>query len=147
MDRQGKLYQDEMTVEKYRQQMKAAKMPYMGKAEGRAVNNRRARALTLGECALKIMDQIRECSKGHELINGTLQYMLDEAVVYPIPGVNETQFEYKVMYQVLANEPRYTDEEIQRECEDLTFKLRMETDEMFPEEEGDRGQGSGDKEE
>ena len=134
MDRQEKLEKDQMTVDIYREQMKKAKMPYMGKAEARAINQRKARALALGEAALKIMDQIRECSKAHELIPGTLEYMLDEAVVYPVEGVKQKAFDYKVMYQVYANEPRYTEEEIDRECEDLTFKLRMETDEMFPED-------------
>jgi len=134
MDRQGKIYQDEMTAAKYREQLKLAKMPYMGVAEARAVNNRRARALALGECALKIMDQVRECSKKHDLINGTLEYMMNEAVVYPHEGQREKAFDYKVMFQVYANEPRYTEEEIDAEIAELERKLAMETDEMFPEE-------------
>lgn len=142
MDRQGKLYQDEMTVEKYREDLKKSKMPYMAKSEARAINNRRARALALGECGLKIMDKVRECSKGHRLIEGTLEYMMNEAVEYPVAGSREKTFIYTVMFQVYADEPRYTPEEIEKECEDLTFRLRMETDEMYPEGEAE-DDGSG----
>jgi len=136
-NRQEKLQQDELTVHNYREQMKSRKMPYGGVSEARAVNNRRARALALGECALKVMDKVRECSKGHELINGTLEYMMNEAVVYPVEGAKEKQFDYQVMWQVYANEPRYTEEEIEKEAAELERKLKMETDEMFPEEDGD----------
>ena len=133
MDREGKLYQDEMTVEKYREELKKRRMPYGGVAKARAINNRRARALALGECALKIMDKVRECSKAHQLMPGTLQYMIDEAVVYPVDGVRQKCFDYQVMFQVYGSEPEYTDEEIEKECEDLKRRLAEETEEMFPE--------------
>jgi len=146
MDREGKKYQDEMTVEKYRQELKQRRMPYGGVARARAINNRRARALALGECALQIMDKVRECSKTHSLMPGTLQYMIEEAVVYPVEGGKEKNFDYAVMFQVYGTEPEYTDEEIEKECEDLTFRLAMETDEMFPENVEEKGESDGKKE-
>ena len=137
MDREGKLYQDEMTVEKYRQQLKEEKKPYGQVATVRAANQRRARGLALGEAALKIMDAVRETSRGHRLINGTLCYMLDEQVEYPITGVDRKEFVYTVKYQVLADEPAYTENEIELLCEDLAKRLQVETDEMYPEVETD----------
>lgn len=135
MDRQGKLYQDEMTVEKYRQQLKEEKKPYGQVATARAANQRRARGLALGEAALKIMDSVKELGKGHRLVPMTLMYMMDEKVIYPIADVKVKQYEYDVMFQVQAEEREWTDEEVEQKCEDLTFRLAMETDEMFPEEE------------
>ena len=139
MDREGKLYQDEMTVEKYREQLRNELKPYGQKATARAINNRRARALAIGECALKVMEGARQCAAEHLLMPGSLCYMINEKVLYPQPGVRDRkEFEYDVMYQVLANEKCYTEEEIAQKCEDLTFRLRMETDEMYPES-GDEG--------
>jgi len=144
MDRQGKLYQDEMTVEAYRKDLEKERKVYMQKATARAINNRRARALAVGECALKAMDGVRECSKGHALLVGSLHYMIDEKVIYPVPGANDRkEFEYEVMYQVTSNEKAWTDEEIERMVGDLEFRLAMETDEMYPEEgEKDGGDSS-----
>lgn len=135
MDRQEKIRIDELTVEKYREQLKGQNKVYMQKATGRAINNRRARALALGEAALKIMDSVKELGKGHRLVPMTLMYMMDEKVIYPIADVKVKQYEYDVMYQVQAEEREWTDEEVEQKCEDLTFRLAMETDEMFPEEE------------
>lgn len=132
-----KALRDKRTVEAYREQLKRERKPYGQKATARAINNRRARALAIGEAALKIMDGVRECSKQHLLMPGTLMYMINEKVIYPQPGTKDRkEYEYDVMYQVLANEPAYTEEEIERKCEDLTFRLAMETDEMYPDEEG-----------
>lgn len=135
MDRQEKIRIDELTVEKYREQLKGQNKVFMQKATGRAINNRRARALALGEAALKIMDSVKELGKGHRLVPMTLMYMMDEKVIYPIADVKVKQYEYDVMFQVQAEEREWTDEEVEQKCEDLTFRLAMETDEMFPEEE------------
>lgn len=138
MDRQGKIYQDEMTVEAYRKDLENERKVYMMKSTARAINNRRARALAVGECALKIMDAVREVSKAHALLVGSLHYMIDEKVIYPVPGVNDRkEFEYDVMFQVTSNEKAWTKEEIEEKVGDLEFKLAMETDEMFPEDEKD----------
>lgn len=150
MDRQGKIYQDEMTVEAYRKDLENERKVYMQKASARAINNRRARALAVGECCLKAMDGVREISKTHPLMVGSLTYMIDEKVIYPVAGVKQKEFEYDVMYQVTGSERAWTKEEIEEKVGDLQFRLAMETDEMYPEEEeekGDRGQGSGDREE
>jgi len=138
MDRQEKIRIDELTVEKYREQLKGQNKVYMQKATGRAINNRRARALALGEAALKIMDSVKELGKGHRLVPMTLMYMMDEKVIYPIADVKVKQYEYDVMYQVQAEEREWTDEEVEQKCEDLTFRLAMETDEMFPENEEEK---------
>lgn len=132
MDRAGKLYKDEMTVEGYRQRLKEQRKIYGQKAEARAINQRKARAMALGETALKIMDAVREASKGHSLIKGTLEYMLDEAVIYPTEDKDRKEFQYTVMYQVQADEPMYTEERIGELCADLERRLKVETDEMFP---------------
>ena len=152
MDRQGKIYQDEMTVEKYRQQLRKELKNYGAAATARAINNRKARGLAIGEAALKVMDSVRECSKNHLLMPGTLVYMIEEKVIYPTSDKDRKEFEYEVKYQVTSNEKAWTEEEIERKCEDLTFRLRMETEEMFPvdgeqENEGYRDQVSGEDEE
>ena len=134
MDRQGKLYQDEITVEGYRKDLENERKVYMQKASARAINNRRARALAVGECCLKVMDGVRECSKGHPLVPGTLVYMIDEKIIKPVVGAKQKEFEYEVMYQVTSAEKAWTQEEIEEKVGDLEFRLAMETDEMFPEE-------------
>ena len=138
MDRQGKLYQDEITVEGYRKDLENERKVYMQKASARAINNRRARALAVGECCLKVMDGVRECSKAHALAAGTLVYMIDEKVIYPVAGEKQKEFEYEVMYQVTSIEKAWTPEEIEEKVGDLEFRLAMETDEMFPEDEKER---------
>lgn len=133
-DRQGKIYRDEMTVEKYREELTKARKVFGQKATARAINNRRARALAIGQSALKVMDGVRETSKKHELMAGTLVYMIDEKVVYPQEGNrNRKEYEYDVMYQVTGTEPQYTEVEILEKCEDLKKRLAIETDEMYPE--------------
>lgn len=134
MDRAGKLYQDEMTVEKYRQKLKAEKKYYGQVATARAANQRRSRGLALGEIALQIMDGARAAAAKHKMIPGTLCYMLDEQVIYPTGDKSRKEFQYTVQYQVQADEPAYTENEIAILCEELEKKLKMETDEMFPEE-------------
>ena len=143
MDRQGKIYQDEITVEAYRKDLENERKVYMQKASARAINNRRARALAVGECCLKAMDGVREVSKVHPLMVGSLAYMIDEKVIYPVAGAKQKEFEYEVMYQVTSNEKAWTKEEIEEKVGDLEFRLAMETDEMFPEEgEKDGGDSS-----
>ena len=134
MDRAGKLYQDEMTVEKYRQRLQAEKKYYGQVATAKAANQRRSRGLALGEAALQIMDAARVAASKHHMIPGTLCYMLDEQVIYPTGDRNRKEFLYKVEYQVQADEPAYNENEIKFLCEDLEKKLKLETDEMFPEE-------------
>ena len=60
--------------------------------------------------------------------------MLDEQVIYPTGDKNRKEFLYKVEYQVQADEPAYNANEIKILCEELEKKLKLETDEMFPEE-------------
>ena len=141
MDREGKLYQDEMTVEKYRQQLKGEKKVYGQTASARAINQRRSRGLALGETALQIMDAVRELSRGHRLIPGTLCYMLEEQ--RNTIAKDRDEFLYTVKYQVKADEPAWTESEIEARCADLAERLRKETDEMYPED-GDEGSGNRD---
>jgi len=127
-----------MTVEAFRQQLRKELKNYGAASTARAINNKRTRALAIGECALKVMDSVRECSRIHLLMPGSLVYMIEEKVIYPTGDKSRKEFEYAVKYQVTSNEKAYTEEEIERACEDLTFRLAMETDEMYPEgEEGD----------
>lgn len=142
MDREGKLYQDEMTVEKYRQQLKGEKKVYGQTASARAINQRRSRGLALGETALQIMDAVRELSRGHRLIPGTLCYMLEEQKIL-LSQKDRHEFLYTVKYQVTADEPAWTESEIEALCADLAERLRKETDEMYPED-GDEGSGNRD---
>lgn len=131
MTREEKIKLDEKTVEMYREQLKRERKSKGQIARALAENNRRARELALGEAALKILDCVKELEKGHEVISKTLQFMIGEKVIYPHGKDYEKQFGYEVSYQVNVNEPAYTAEEIDRLAEDLTFRLAMETDEMF----------------
>ena len=134
MTREEKVKLDERTVEMYREQLKRERKSKGQIARTLAVNNRRARELALGEAALKILDCVKELEKGHEVISKTLQFMINEKVIYPHGKEYEKQFGYEVSYQVQINEPAHTAEEIDRLAEDLTFRLAMETDEMFPQD-------------
>ena len=135
MTREEKVQQDEKTVEMYRDQLKREKKSKGQIARTLAENNRRAREIALGQAALTILDSIKELEKGHELISASLRFFVEEKILYPHGKDYEKQFGYEVSYQVQVNEPAHTAEEIDRLAEDLTFRLAMETDEMFAEEE------------
>ena len=142
MTREQKLKKDAKTLAKYEQKLRKTAKVYSQTAEADAINQRKSRAAAIGACALEVMDSIRGLAKTKPLMEGTLEYMMNEAVEYPVAGSREKTFIYTVMFQVYADEPRYTPEEIEKECEDLTFRLRMETDEMYPEGEAE-DDGSG----
>lgn len=143
MDREGKLYQDEMTVEKYRQKLKGEKKVYGQRAGAVARNQRRDREQKLGFCALQMLDALKELQKNekYRVIPETLRFMINEYVNFPEPG--RKQFGYEVMYQVTVDTAAYTEKEIKEKCADLAERLRKETDEMYPEDE-DEGSGNRD---
>lgn len=134
LTREMKEKEDRETLEGYRKELEKEKKVYMQKAVAYAINNRKARSLALGEAALQIMDKIRECSKGHQLLTNSLMYMLNEEVIRH-PEEKRKEYRYTVMFQVTSNEKAWTKEEIDEKCSSLEERLKKETDELFPEEE------------
>lgn len=134
MTREEKIKLDEKTVEMYREQLKRERKSKGQIARALAENNRRAREIAAGQAVLTILDKIKELEKGTEIVNGTLRFWIDEKILYPHGKDYEKQFGYEVSYQVQVADPAHTEEEIDRLAEDLTFRLAMETDEMFSQE-------------
>lgn len=133
MTREQKIKKDAKALRKYAERLRKEKKVYMGEAMGAAENNRRPRAFTLGECALRVMDEVRGLARTRKLVDGTLEYMISEQKGRDTDG--RTTFVYTVAYRVVGDEPAHTDEWIREEIEKTFEKMMLETDEMFPPEE------------
>jgi len=64
---------------------------------------------------------------------GTLEYMINQVKVKDDTG--RKGFDYFVTYQVMADEPAFTKEQIREKLTDLVGRLKLETEELFADEE------------
>ena len=131
------------TLRKYEIRLRKERKVYMKVAEAYCLSDRKSRAMTLGECCLKILEDVKELNTRHKLIDNSLEYMIDEQKVIDPDG--RKGFKYKVLYSVLADEARFTEEEIRRELEDTARRLKLETEEIFRKEGPDEQDGKGSK--
>ena len=83
----------------------------------------------MGECCIRTLEAIGKLNLEHKLIPGTLDYMIEQQKVVDETG--RKGFEYRVTYCVTADEPAFTEEEIEKEVKELAEKLKIETAEMF----------------
>ena len=120
---------DIRTIRKYAQQLRRERKVYTQTAETYSDTDRKSRALAVGECCLKTIEAVRGMVKAHKMIPGSLEYMIDEMKVKD--DSNRKGFKYRVSYMIMADEPRYTEEEIREEIEDLAKRLKIETEEIF----------------
>ena len=129
------------TLRKYEIRLRKERKVYMKEAAAYSLSDRKSRAMALGECCLKILEDVKDLNGKHKLIDKSLEYMIDEQKVVDPDG--RKGFKYRVIYSVLADEPRFTEEEIRRELEDTARRLKLETEELFRKEEADEKDGKG----
>ena len=135
-DKMKKKRDDIQTLRKYEARLRAMRKEYIQAADAYSLSDRKSRAAAVGECCLAIMDKVRELAGKHKLIEGSLEYMIDEQKHIDTDG--RKGFHYMVTYHVVADEPKYTEEEIRAEIEDTAKRLRIETEELFKKDaEGD----------
>ena len=134
-----KKLRDKRTVWKYKEQLQKERKYYSQTASGTSDTDRKSRALTVGECCLKTLEGVGALNLEHKLIPGTLEYMINQVKVQDDTG--RKGFDYYVTYQVRADEPAYTEEQIKEKVKDLAGRLKIETEELFGDEEPEEEDG------
>ena len=129
--REEKEREDKKSLEKYRERLGHEVKAYGQTFSATAINNRRARALAVGECALKALEEAQGLAKTHNLKPGTLEFNIGYDKVVDPDGVKG--YEYVVTYRVVSYEKAHTKEWIDAEIKKTYDKMQAETEEMFPE--------------
>lgn len=132
MTREQKIKRDSKTLKKYEKRLEDERMRYIQTFDAYAINQRRSRAAAIGECALQAREAIYSLKKTKPLVNGTLEYMINEQKVVDPDG--KKGFHCSVTFAVSSEEPAHTKEWIKKEIADTFEKMMRETDEMFPPE-------------
>lgn len=125
-------------LRKYADRLHREVKNYGRKFEAIAINQRKSRALAMGECALKALEDVRAESKKHYFKPDSRYYIISERPERDENG--KKYFHEMVMWAATSYEPAHTEEEIQKELEETFEKMMRETDELYPAEEKD-GQG------
>ena len=133
MTREQKIKKDSKALKEYRKRLKNERMRYSQSFEAYSVNQRRSRALAIGECVLQAREAIYALRKRKPLINGTLFYNVSEQKVVDPDG--KRGFHCVVTFAVNSEEPAHEDGWIEKEIAETFEKMMRETDEMFPPEE------------
>jgi len=120
------------TLRKYEIRLRRERKNYMKEAECYSLSDRKSRAMAVGECCLQVLEDVRELNRTHKLIDKSLEYMIDEQKVIDPDG--RKGFRYRVIYSVLADEPKYSEAQIRAELEDTARRLKLETQEIFRKE-------------
>ena len=131
--REMKEDRDRDTLRGYEAKLKSTVKNYSLQTSGVTTGGRKNRAICLGECILQAAEKLEKESKDHNFAPGTLAWTFTEDRVKDPDG--RKGYQYTARLVVATDEPAYTDEEIQKELEDLQQKLAAETEEMFREEE------------
>ena len=106
------------------------------KAEVYSQGGNRNRVTAIGEAVLKLLDDFNKQQadlniRGKKMLNGTLFWLFEEQKVKDTDG--KTGYRYTIGYLVKTSEPKYTEEEIQKELEETYQKMKAETEEMYGE--------------
>lgn len=131
MTREEKIAADGRALKKYEQRLKDEAKVYHQTVEAYSENNRRSRELTLGTCALKALDAVRELRNVKPLV-GELYFNIGEKPEEDKGG--RKIFHCSVTYHVTSAEKAHSEDDVRKEIEDTFEKMMRETDEMFPEE-------------
>lgn len=130
MTREEKIREDEKSLEQYRDRLEREVKAYGQMFNATAINNRRARALAVGECVLKALDEVQGLARVKRLKPGSLDFLIDGRKIEDPDGMKG--FDYSVTYRVVSYEPAHTKEWIDAEIEKTRQKMETETNEMFP---------------
>ena len=128
---QEKLDRDAATIEVYEHSLRAKRKHYVQSTEAISAGGRRNRALAVGECVLKLLDEIGKEHFKHHFLPGTLVFNVFQDRTVDPDGIKG--YKYTVAYHADADEPALTDEEIKKEIDETREKLRKETEEMYAE--------------
>lgn len=131
--RKKKQMKDLQALRKYKQRLEAERKPYEKKAEIYTDTDRKSRCMGAGECVIQLLEQVAELNMKHKLIPGSLEWVIGQQKVQDDTG--RKGFRYTVLAHVMADEPRWTAEEIRKEIEDTRKRMRLETAAMFEDEE------------
>ena len=132
MTREQKIRKDAKALKAYKKRLRNERKRYIQTFEAYSVNQRRSRAAALGECALMAREAIYSLRKTKPLVNGTLEYMINEQKVIDPDG--KKGFHCSVTFAVSSEEPAHDEEWIENEIQDTFERMMRETDEMVPEE-------------
>ena len=130
--RKKKIKDDSRELRKYADRMHREVKVYGRKYDAFAINQRKSRALAIGECALQALDDVRGLFRTKRLEPNSLWFMISESPVLDENGVKN--FHCSVLYSVKSFEPAHTEEYIQKELEETFEKMMRETDKMYPKE-------------
>ena len=126
---------DRKAIEGYRRQLENRRREYGQVAKADSLSGRRNRALAVGECVLRLMDELRELNRTTRLLDGTLFWTIVEQRLKDSDG--KKGFSYTVCWRVKSDEPYYTNDEIEAEIAKTEKLMAEEREEMFREEDGD----------
>lgn len=131
--RKQKIKKDSKALREYADRLHREVKVYGRKYDAWSINQRKSRALAIGECALQALDDVRGLFRTKKLKPDSLFFVISES---PVPDENgEKKFHCSVMYSVTSYEPAHTEEWIQAELEDTFEKMMRETDLLYPQEE------------
>jgi hypothetical protein len=131
--REMKIRKDSKALRKYSDRLHREVKNYGRKFDAVAINQRKSRALALGECAMQAMEDVQQEAMRHKFKPDSLYYVIHEEPVKDETG--KKYFHEMVMWAVTSYEPAHTEEEIQKELEETFEKMMRETDELYPAEE------------
>lgn len=116
-------------LEAYEKQLRNRRQEYCQFAEAYSATGRRNRALAVGECVLKLLDELRKLNGDKRLLEGSLFWTVSEHRLRDTDGIKG--FRYNVAYYVKSDEDYYTEEEIRAEIEKTKAVMDAETEEFF----------------
>lgn len=124
-----KVERDEETIAAYERKLRAARKRYSKAATAVSEGGRRNRALSLGGCCLKAIEELEKLNAEHKLLQGTLSWQIMEE---PKKDENGKRcYQHIVCFHVAADEPALEDGEIRAEIAESRRKIEKETREMF----------------
>ena len=123
--------EDEETLAHYEKRLRAKKKHYIQSADAFSYGGRKNRALAMGECVLKLMEQLEKEYYAHHFLPGTLSWIINEDRSSDETG--RKGYRCEVTWHALADEQALTEEEIEKELEETRKKIEAETAEMFAE--------------
>ena len=141
-----KRQQDAETIAHYERNLRAKRKHYTQSTEAISAGGRRNRALAVGECVLKLLDELEKEHFKHHFLPGTLAFNVFQDRTVDPDGIKG--YRYTVAYHAMSDEQAMTEEEIAAEVEETRKKIEAETEEMYgktdefeQEEDGAEAQG------
>lgn len=134
MRKEQKIKKDQHTLNKYMKKLQNMRAEICRKAEVYSKGGHRNRVNAIGESVLKLLEDLEAKQaeverRGHKLLDGTLFWLIEERRVKDTDGIKG--YRYNIGYMVKTSEPKYTEEEIQKELEETYQLMKRETEEMY----------------